>query len=172
MWRKVFEFVRRAAITAVLRKIFIGIIDHFGWGPILTAFVLSVGAAVVARLASLEWYWVLGSSLVIFVIGLTLATVLAGRYRREERVAVKASPNWEKGEIGRFFMPENEEEIFGPITDCGDRFNVDLRWWPKDKVFCEIWDNCSVRCQRASDTALHEGFEIRFEIWTKQNGER
>ncbi len=172
MWRKIFGFVRGAAITAVLRKIFLGIIDHFGWGPILTAIALSMGTALVAFLASLEWYWVLGSSLVIFVIGLTLATVLAGKYRREERLAVKGSQKWNKVEMGTFNMGQSEEEILETVITNQDPLEVDLRWWPKDKVFCEYTGKNSVRCRRASDTARREHIEIKYEIWEKQNGAR
>jgi len=56
----------------------------------VTSFILTIGTALITFLASLEWYWVLGSSLAIFVFGLGLATMLAGKYRREERAVAPA----------------------------------------------------------------------------------
>ncbi len=86
--------------------------------------------------------------------------------------AEKASPTWNKVETGAFVMGQNEEESFTDVVERGDPLDVDLRWWPNDKVFCEYVGKNRIRCKRASDNALHEAIEINYEIWIKQNGER
>lgn len=86
--------------------------------------------------------------------------------------AEKASPTWNKVEMGTLSIGQNEEETSTTVSVNGDPLDVDLRWWPQDKVFCQYTGRYRVWCERASDTALHEAIEIRYEIWIKQNGER
>ena len=109
LFKKLASAALWAAIYAALRAVFSGIIEFFGWGPILTGVVVSAGAVTAAAFASIPWYWVIFAGLVGLALGLSIASWVSLKIIREKRL-------WDKQRDPTRQRQEDSQRPFKRVT--------------------------------------------------------
>ena len=172
----ILRWLLKQATRGFLGQIIKSVLESLGIWQFVVAVPIAISVAVKAMIEGSQAV----SVALMFVVAAAVVVLLHYVRLWYERIHAKyfrdsgetTTPTWNKIEMGAFHIGQNEDEHLVIVTVNQDPLDVDLRWWPKDKVFCEYIGKNRVRCKRASDTARHEDIEIRYEIWTKQNGER